>query len=58
MVTDPQQSIYLAEFLTLPETKPAQEYINGIIQQKPMPIRVIKNILYCLENGTQILLAI
>lgn len=37
MVTAPQQSISLEEFLTLPETKPAQEYINGTIQQKPMP---------------------
>lgn len=27
----------LAEFLKLPETKPASEYINGQIYQKPMP---------------------
>ncbi len=27
----------LAEFLALPETKPASEYINGKIEQKPMP---------------------
>ncbi|MEB3181611.1 MAG: Uma2 family endonuclease [Nostocaceae cyanobacterium] len=27
----------LAEFLELPETKPASEYINGKIYQKPMP---------------------
>jgi Uma2 family endonuclease len=27
----------LAEFLQLPETKPASEYINGQIYQKPMP---------------------
>jgi Uma2 family endonuclease len=27
----------LAEFLELPETKPASEYINGNIYQKPMP---------------------
>lgn len=31
------KSITLAEFLTLPETKPANEYINGEIVQKPMP---------------------
>ncbi|MEB3312338.1 MAG: Uma2 family endonuclease [Snowella sp.] len=37
MVTVPTPSISLAEFLSLPETKPAQEYINGTIQQKPMP---------------------
>lgn len=37
MVVAPAQSISLAEFLTLPETKPAQEYINGTIRQKPMP---------------------
>jgi Uma2 family endonuclease len=27
----------LEEFLSLPETKPASEYINGQIVQKPMP---------------------
>lgn len=27
----------LAEFLEMPETKPAREYINGNIYQKPMP---------------------
>nr|WP_155706763.1 Uma2 family endonuclease [Gloeocapsopsis dulcis] len=27
----------MAEFLKLPETKPASEYINGEIGQKPMP---------------------
>ncbi|MGD1903057.1 MAG: Uma2 family endonuclease [Geitlerinemataceae cyanobacterium] len=31
------QQYSLAEFLTLPETKPASEYINGQIQPKPMP---------------------
>jgi Uma2 family endonuclease len=29
--------ISLKEFLELPETKPAREYINGEIYQKPMP---------------------
>jgi len=29
--------ISLAEFLQLPETKPASEYINGQVYQKPMP---------------------
>ncbi|MBW4578445.1 MAG: Uma2 family endonuclease [Tildeniella nuda ZEHNDER 1965/U140] len=32
-----QQPITLEEFLKLPETKPASEYINGAIIQKPMP---------------------
>jgi Uma2 family endonuclease len=32
-------SISLAAFLTLPETKPASEYIAGKILQKPMPKR-------------------
>jgi Uma2 family endonuclease len=27
----------LEDFLQLPETKPASEYINGKIYQKPMP---------------------
>lgn len=31
------QPITLTEFLTLPETKPASEYINGEVSQKPMP---------------------
>lgn len=31
------QFITLAEFLKLPETKPASEFINGRISQKPMP---------------------
>ncbi|MBE9052216.1 Uma2 family endonuclease [Nostocales cyanobacterium LEGE 11386] len=30
-------SLTLEEFLKLPETKPASEYINGEIVQKPMP---------------------
>ncbi|MBR8827501.1 MAG: Uma2 family endonuclease [Gomphosphaeria aponina SAG 52.96 = DSM 107014] len=37
MVQTLSQSITLAEFLELPETKPAREYINGKIIQKPMP---------------------
>ena len=31
------QPLTLEEFLKLPETKPASEYINGEIIQKPMP---------------------
>jgi Uma2 family endonuclease len=31
------KSITLEEFLKLPETKPASEYIDGKISQKPMP---------------------
>ncbi len=31
------QSLTLAEFLKLPDTKPASEYIDGQIIQKPMP---------------------
>ncbi|MBD0364037.1 MAG: Uma2 family endonuclease [Coleofasciculus sp. C3-bin4] len=31
------QSITLEEFLKRPETKPASEYIDGQIIQKPMP---------------------
>lgn len=36
-MTATTQSITLSEFLQLPETKPAREYINGEIIQKPMP---------------------
>lgn len=37
MTTILSQPISLEEFLKLPETKPASEYINGEIIQKPMP---------------------
>ncbi len=37
MVQTPIQTITLAEFLVMPETKPAHEFIDGIIAQKPMP---------------------
>jgi Uma2 family endonuclease len=37
MVQVPQKIITLEEFLELPETKPASEYIDGQIIQKPMP---------------------
>lgn len=35
--TKPLTQLTLAEFLTQPETEPATEYINGRINQKPMP---------------------
>jgi Uma2 family endonuclease len=35
--TGVSSNISLAEFLNLPETKPASEYIDGRIYQKPMP---------------------
>ncbi len=37
MTTTVHQPITLAEFLKLPETKPANEFIHGHIYQKPMP---------------------
>lgn len=37
MVQIPSKSLTLAEFLTLSETEPASEFINGEIIQKPMP---------------------
>lgn len=37
MTTATSQSITLEAFLQLPETKPAREYIDGEIIQKPMP---------------------
>ncbi|MEL7035970.1 MAG: Uma2 family endonuclease [Cyanobacteria bacterium J06592_8] len=36
-VTQVQPQITLEEFLERPETKPASEYIDGKIEQKPMP---------------------
>jgi Uma2 family endonuclease len=37
MVQAPSKPLTLAEFLQLPETKPASEYMDGQIIQKPMP---------------------
>lgn len=37
MVQVPEKTITLEAFLKLPETKPASEYINGQVIQKPMP---------------------
>ena len=37
MVQTPVRMMTSAEFLLLPETKPASEFINGQIIQKPMP---------------------
>ncbi|MEB3290707.1 MAG: Uma2 family endonuclease [Leptolyngbya sp.] len=37
MVQTPPKVLTLAEFLQLPETKPASEYRDGQIWQKPMP---------------------
>ncbi|MEG3938805.1 Uma2 family endonuclease [Microcoleus sp. S36b_A3] len=37
MVQTPTKNFTLEEFLQLPETEPASEYINGRIVQKPMP---------------------
>ncbi|XZN97182.1 MAG: Uma2 family endonuclease [Microcoleus sp.] len=37
MVVAAKSTISLAEFLLLPETKPASEYTEGQIYQKPMP---------------------
>ncbi len=37
MVQTPIKPLTLAEFLILPETKPASEYIDGQMIQKPMP---------------------
>jgi Uma2 family endonuclease len=37
MVQTPVKPIGLEEFLQLPETRPASEYIDGKIIQKPMP---------------------
>jgi Uma2 family endonuclease len=37
MVTTSSKAINIEEFLALPETKPASEYVDGKIIQKPMP---------------------
>jgi Uma2 family endonuclease len=52
MVQTPQKRLTLEAFLAIPETKPASEFIDGQIIQKPMP-QVAKNIAHCLDHGTQ-----
>lgn len=37
MIQTPTKSLTLEDFLQLPETKPASEFVNGEIMQKPMP---------------------
>jgi Uma2 family endonuclease len=37
MVQTPTKPITLVDFLKLPETKPASEFVDGQISQKPMP---------------------
>lgn len=37
MVQSSAKTLTLKEFLKLPETKPATEYVNGEVSQKPMP---------------------
>ena len=37
MVQTPTKNLTLEEFLQLPETEPASEYMDGLIIQKPMP---------------------
>jgi Uma2 family endonuclease len=37
MIQTVSQKTTLAEFLAMPETKPANEFLNGAIYQKPMP---------------------
>jgi len=37
MVQTPTKPLTLEEFLRLPETKPASEYLDGLVIQKPMP---------------------
>ena len=37
MIQAPSKTLTLAEFLQSPETKPASEYVDGQVTQKPMP---------------------
>jgi Uma2 family endonuclease len=56
MVQTPSKPITLDEFLKLPETKPASEFIDGQIIQKPMPQG--KHSTIQLELGTGVNLAL
>ena len=44
-------TLTLEEFLALPETKPASEYINGTIEQKPMPQGKHSRLQTCLSTA-------
>ena len=48
MVTTIQTALSLDQFLAMPETKPASEYANGIVAQKPMPQGEHSHIQSCL----------
>jgi len=37
MITTTTKRLTLEKFLELPETKPASEFVDGKIEQKPMP---------------------
>jgi Uma2 family endonuclease len=58
MVQVPEKVVSLEEFLKLPETKPASEYIDGEIIQKPMPqgkhsriqVRLVTSLNHLLET--------
>ena len=56
MVQTPAKPLTLDEFLKLPETKPASEFIDGQIIQKPMPQG--KHSTVQLDLGTEINLAL
>ena len=49
--TQVNSQLSLTEFLQLPETKPASEYINGSIYQKPMPQGKHSRIQTCLSTS-------
>lgn len=54
MLQVPNKSLTLTEFLQLPETEPASEYINGQIIQKPMPQgkhSILRGKLFTVING-------
>lgn len=57
MVQTPSKLISLEEFLQLPETKPASEFIDGKIIQKPMPqgqhSRIQQKLTTCINAVTE-----
>ncbi|WP_204137002.1 Uma2 family endonuclease [Halomicronema sp. CCY15110] len=56
MVQSPTQLLSLDEFLLLPETEPASEFIDGVLTQKPMPqgkhSRLQRRFLSCINHAT------
>ena len=57
MVQSPSELLTLEEFLELPETEPASEFVGGVVTQKPVPqgkhSRLQRRFLDCINDITE-----